>query len=209
MEKTLSDQDRLLGTVTENSDGNNIWKLRYTFETAYIRQPDGAGADQGRHVGHGKRERQQAVSIEPPMVFDAPVQDFLCSHRYPTSCRLTSPFPWWTSQSVSSVRVVNDYGDEIAKLTINSAGMNMTETDDTRVWTLEGMISEPYTGSLYVGYELIVGEGFTQSDYREDVEFTAAATAETTLPRRYDGHPGLDNAADNPADGYPHVGNPP
>ena len=119
LEKTLSDQDRLLGTVTENSDGNNIWKLRYTFETSYTGNLT-AQALTKDGTWDTENARQQAVSIEPPMVFDAPVQDFLCS-TVSDVVPVNITFSVVTSQSVTSVRVVNDYGDEIAKLTINSA----------------------------------------------------------------------------------------
>jgi outer membrane protein assembly factor BamB len=180
LEKTLTDQDRLLGTVTKNSDGNNIWKLRYTFDTAYTGNLT-AQALTRDGTWDTENAPRQAVSIEPPIVFDPPVQDFLCS-TVSDVVPVNISFSVVTSLGVSAVRVVNDYGDEIAKLTINSAGMNMTETEDNRVWTLEGLISEPYTGSLYVGYELIVGEGFTQSDFKEDVEYMPAAVPEDTLP---------------------------
>ena len=180
LEKTIDDQDRLLGTVTKNSDGNNIWKLRYTFETAY------SGSLTAQALGKNgewdaARGIAQAVSIEPPMVFDPPIQDFLCS-SVSDIVPVTVSFSVVTSLDVSAVRIVNDYGDEIAKLTVDTAAMNMTETGETRVWTLEGAFDEPYAGTLYVGYELIVGEGFTQSDYKENVEYAPAAIPEDTVP---------------------------
>ncbi len=185
LEKTINDQDRLLGTVTKNSDGNNIWKLRHTFETAYTGNLS-AQAMTKDGAWDAANAQQQAVSIEPPMVFDPPIQGFLCS-AVSDVVPVNISFSVVTSLGVSAVRVVNDYGDEIAKLTINTAGMNMTETEDTRVWTLEGLISEPYTGSLYVGYELIVGEGFTQSDYKENVEYSAAT--DVTMPPEMTANP--------------------
>ncbi len=176
LEKTLTDQDRLTQVVTKNSDGNYIWKLRQTFDTAYtgnlIAQ---AMAKDGEWDALGGL--QQAISIEPPMVFDPPVQDFLCSTVQDT-VPVNISFTVVTSLDVQAVRVVNDYGDEIAKLTVNTAGVNMTETGDTRVWTLAGMINEPYLGSLYVGYEMIVDEGFTQSDYKTDVDYAPAPIPE-------------------------------
>jgi outer membrane protein assembly factor BamB len=180
LEKTIDDQDRLLGTVTKNSDGNNIWKLRYNFETAYSGNltAQAMGKDGEWNVAGGIG---QAVSIEPPMVFDPPIQDFLCS-TVSDIVPVTVSFSVVTSLDVSAVRIVNDYGDEIARLTVDTAGINMTETGETRVWTLEGAFDEPYAGTLYVGYELIVGEGFTQSDYKEDVVYAPAAIPEDTLP---------------------------
>ncbi len=178
LEKTLSDQDRLLGTVTKNSDGNNIWKLRQTFETAYTGNLTAQvmGKDGEWDTLNGL---SQAVKIEPPMVFDPPIQGFLCS-TVSDEVPVTVSFSIVSSLDVSAVRVVNDYGDEIARLTVNDAGVNMTETDENRVWTLQGTIEEAYSGSLYVGYEQIVGEGYTQSDYRETVEYTPASIPETT-----------------------------
>lgn len=179
LEKTISDQDRLLGTVTKNSDGNNIWKLRYNFETAY------AGNLTAQALGkNGEWDAAggiaQAVSIEPPMVFEPPIQDFLVS-TVSDIVPVTASFSVVTSLDVSAVRIVNDYGDEIAMLTVDTAGMNMTQTGETRVWTLAGAFSEPYAGTLYVGYELVVGEGFTQSDFKEDVEYAPAAIPEDTV----------------------------
>jgi hypothetical protein len=178
LEKTISDQDRLLGTVTKNSDGNNIWKLWQTFETAYTgnltaqaMNKDGAWDTAG--------QIRQAVSIEPPMVFEPPIQDFFVS-TVSDEVPVNVSFSIVTSLDVSAVRVVNDYGDEIASLTVNDSGTNMTQTDSTRVWTLDAMLSEPYAGTLYAGYELVVGEGYTQSDYKENVEYTPAAISEDT-----------------------------
>ncbi|MBN1777233.1 MAG: PQQ-binding-like beta-propeller repeat protein [Clostridiales bacterium] len=188
LQKNLTDQDRLLQVVTKNSDGNYIWKLRRTFDSAYTGSLTVQAMDRDG-VWDEAGQLQQAVSIEPPMVFDPPVQDFLCSTAEDI-VPVTVSFSVVTSLDVQAVRVVNDYGDEIAKLTINTAGLNMTETGDTRVWTLEGTISEPYAGSLYVGYEMIVGEGFTQSDYKTDVEYVPAPIPEDTAEPAAEPTPG-------------------
>ncbi|HPF86592.1 MAG TPA: PQQ-binding-like beta-propeller repeat protein [Candidatus Limiplasma sp.] len=178
LEKTISDQDRLLGNVTKNSDGNNIWKLRYTFDSAYTGNltVQAMGSDDQWDVENGL---QQAVTIDAAMVYDPPIQAFQCS-TVSDEVPVNVSFSIVTSADVSAVRVVNDYGDVIAVLTVDDAGINMTDTGDTRVWTLAGTIDEAYTGSLYVGYELIVGEGFTQSEYRENVEYTPAPIPEDT-----------------------------
>ena len=178
LQKTLTDQDRLLGVVTKNSDGNYIWKLRETFDSAYVGSLTAQALDKNG-AWNTQGGLSQAVNIEPPMVFEPPVQDFSCSPVEDT-VPVTISFTVVTSLDVQAVRVVNDYGDEIAMLTVSTAGMNMTQTEDTRVWTLQGLMEEPYTGSLYVGYEMIVGEGFTQADFKTDVEYAPEPIPEYT-----------------------------
>ena len=183
LSKTLSDSDMLDGEVTKNSK-YNIWTLRYTFESAYsgvftaqTKKKDGTWAE-GMTL-------EQPVSIAPPAVAEPPVQDFKADTQAGTA-PATIDFTMVTSLDVSAVQVVNDYGDVVAEAYLNDAGNQVTESDDSRTWSLTGQVTDAYSGSFFAAYETDTDATFTQSDYSVDVELTSAdaspSVSETPAP---------------------------
>ena len=199
LSKMLNDSDLLDGTVTKNSK-YNIWTIRHSLETGYTglftaqsRKKDGTW-DEGITLDTG-------VTIAEPVAVEPPVQDFTADTTE-GSVPANVGFTVVTSVDVNAVEIINDYGDVISQMTIDDAGSQMTESDDTRTWSLTGDIETAYTGSFYAGYRTASDADYVQSDYELDVTLTAEADA-TGDSTETDANLTGDNAAGDGTDATP------
>ncbi|MCE5342394.1 MAG: PQQ-binding-like beta-propeller repeat protein [Eubacteriales bacterium] len=166
LRKTLTDSDTLGGEVTKNSNGN-IWTLRYTYLEAYsglfavqAMQKDGTWSEDFT--------LEQTVSIAAPVATAPPVQNFetdLGEGAVPA----TVGFTMVTSLDVTAVQIVNDYGDVVAEAYLGDAGNQVLESGQTRTWSLNANVEDPYSGSFFAAYETKDDLTFIQSDYGVDV----------------------------------------
>ena len=168
--KTLTDSGMLGGEVTRNSL-NNIWTLRYACQdgyegtfTAQAMKKDGTWED-GVTI-------DMPVSIQPPAVADPPVQDFTVDTKGGTTPAAIG-FTVVTSKDVTAVQIVNDYGMVITEAYLGDMDALVDEDAYTRSWSLSALVTDPYTGSFYAGYQTDQDLTFTQSDYDVDVTLTA------------------------------------
>ena len=168
--KTLTDSDMLNGEVTKNSK-YNIWTMRYSCENAY----SGVFTAQAMKADGTWEEGMplaQAVSIAPPAVVEPPVQEFTADPLQ-GSVPAQISFTVVTSLDVNAVQIVDDYGNSVVEAYLSDAGSQVTESDDTRTWSLSAQVTDAYTGSYYAAYETDAELTFAQSDYSLDVALTA------------------------------------
>jgi outer membrane protein assembly factor BamB len=176
LRKTLTDTDTLDGEVTKNSNGN-IWTLRYTFVQAY----DGLFTAQAMQKDGTWGEDlvlEQPVSIAAPVAAAIPVQDFTADLQE-GEVPATIGFTVVTSLDVTAVQIQNDYGDIVAEAYLNDSGNQVTESEQTRTWSLSVAVTDSYKGSLIAAYETDADLVFIPSDYSVTVDLYAAGAKPT------------------------------
>ncbi|MEA5145867.1 MAG: PQQ-binding-like beta-propeller repeat protein [Candidatus Limiplasma sp.] len=199
--KTLTDGSMLAGEVTQNSR-YNIWTLRYSVEDGY----EGVFTAQAKKKDGTWEEGitlETPVSIAPPAVVEPPVQDFAVDQADGATPAAIA-FTVVTSQDVTAVQIVNDYGDPVAEMYLSDAGAQVVEDALTRTWSLSAQVADPYTGSFFACYQTDHDITFTQSDFEVDVTYAAAQDAPAdagSLAALQGDSLGGDAPADAPADG--------
>ncbi len=176
LRKTLTDTDALDGEVTKNSNGN-IWTLRYTFVQAY----DGLFTAQSMQKDGTWGEDftlEQTVSIAAPVAAAIPVQDFTADVQE-GEVPVTVGFTVVTSLDVTAVQIQNDYGDVEAEAYLGDSGNPVQENGQTRTWSLNVVVTDPYKGSFIAAYETDADLAFIPSDFGLAVALYAAGAEPT------------------------------
>ncbi len=180
IQKTLTDEDTLNGTVAKNSKGM-IWTLHYTAEdeynglyTAQTLLSDGTW-DEGLAL-------VAPVSIAAPPVPQPPVQSFDCDTNE-GNVPAAIGFVAQTSGDVVAVRVVDDYGVAVATFSLIDEATetaSVVESVSGLTWELTANVDEAYEGSYRLEYRTDAELNFTASDYNVYVELTAPTSQGTT-----------------------------